>query len=308
MTTPVLHWAVGTLNERIQAQASAIPADHPVTLQVPDPLPEAAYVEHLAASYKAIKASMLGTGAGGSQPAGPTARQALLLDCAHGVGAGTAVELFKALEQVPGSIRAKLFNVGGEGTEVNLKCGADFVQKEKVLPANSQADSDGSSAAPDAHADADAAPAAAAAAAAAPADPRPRASIDGDADRLVWFFMKGSAFRLLDGDKMTALISSYIMFLLKEAGIAVATGHAHAAGASDADAPAAGAAESKDALSVGAVQTAYANGASTVYLTESIHIPVACTCTGVKYLHHEAKHFDIGIYFEANGHGTVLFR
>lgn len=29
--------------------------------------------------------------------------------------------------------------------------------------------------------------------------------------------------------------------------------------------------------------------------------------TGVKYLHHEAKVFDIGIYFEANGHGTVLF-
>lgn len=29
---------------------------------------------------------------------------------------------------------------------------------------------------------------------------------------------------------------------------------------------------------------------------------------GVKYLHHEAKVFDIGIYFEANGHGTVLFK
>jgi phosphoacetylglucosamine mutase len=31
------------------------------------------------------------------------------------------------------------------------------------------------------------------------------------------------------------------------------------------------------------------------------------TCTGVKNLHHEAKHFDIGVYFEANGHGTILF-
>lgn len=30
--------------------------------------------------------------------------------------------------------------------------------------------------------------------------------------------------------------------------------------------------------------------------------------SGVKYLHHEAKAFDIGIYFEANGHGTVLFK
>ena len=31
------------------------------------------------------------------------------------------------------------------------------------------------------------------------------------------------------------------------------------------------------------------------------------TPTGVKYLHEAAHHFDIGVYFEANGHGTVLF-
>ena len=36
-------------------------------------------------------------------------------------------------------------------------------------------------------------------------------------------------------------------------------------------------------------------------------VPVSCAKTGVKYLHHEAKSFDIGVYFEANGHGTVLF-
>jgi phosphoacetylglucosamine mutase len=29
--------------------------------------------------------------------------------------------------------------------------------------------------------------------------------------------------------------------------------------------------------------------------------------TGVKHLHHAAEHYDIGVYFEANGHGTVLF-
>lgn len=36
-------------------------------------------------------------------------------------------------------------------------------------------------------------------------------------------------------------------------------------------------------------------------------IPVACVHTGVKHLHHKAQEFDIGVYFEANGHGTVLF-
>jgi hypothetical protein len=37
----------------------------------------------------------------------------------------------------------------------------------------------------------------------------------------------------------------------------------------------------------------------------ALHTPA--THPGVKFLHHEAKHFDIGIYFESNGHGTVLF-
>ena len=36
-------------------------------------------------------------------------------------------------------------------------------------------------------------------------------------------------------------------------------------------------------------------------------IPVTFTPTGVKYLHHEALNYDIGVYFEANGHGTVVF-
>jgi len=36
-------------------------------------------------------------------------------------------------------------------------------------------------------------------------------------------------------------------------------------------------------------------------------VPVACVSTGVKHLHHKAAHYDIGIYFEANGHGTVIF-
>ena len=36
-------------------------------------------------------------------------------------------------------------------------------------------------------------------------------------------------------------------------------------------------------------------------------VPVACVPTGVKHLHHKAIEFDVGIYFEANGHGTVVF-
>ena len=34
---------------------------------------------------------------------------------------------------------------------------------------------------------------------------------------------------------------------------------------------------------------------------------MACVPTGVKHLHHKALEFDIGVYFEANGHGTVVY-
>lgn len=34
---------------------------------------------------------------------------------------------------------------------------------------------------------------------------------------------------------------------------------------------------------------------------------MTCVPTGVKHLHAAAHHYDIGVYFEANGHGTVLF-
>lgn len=60
-------------------------------------------------------------------------------------------------------------------------------------------------------------------------------------------------------------------------------------------------------MKIGVVQTAYANGASTKYVEKTLGLPVVCTKTGVKHLHHAATKFDVGVYFEANGHGTVVF-
>ena len=57
---------------------------------------------------------------------------------------------------------------------------------------------------------------------------------------------------------------------------------------------------------LGVVQTAYANGASTDYL-KKLGLEVVFAPTGVKYLHEKAAEYDIGIYFEANGHGTIIF-
>ncbi|KAF7306888.1 Phosphoacetylglucosamine mutase [Mycena indigotica] len=106
-------------------------------------------------------------------------------------------------------------------------------------------------------------------------------SFDGDADRLMYFYLdERSQFHMLDGDKIAALVAAFIVDLVKTAGL-------------------------ESQIKVGVVQTAYANGASTKYLSE--RLPVRCVSTGVKHLHHAAENFNVGVYFEANGHGTVLF-
>ncbi|KDQ63555.1 hypothetical protein JAAARDRAFT_29576 [Jaapia argillacea MUCL 33604] len=106
-------------------------------------------------------------------------------------------------------------------------------------------------------------------------------SLDGDADRLMYYYAdERGVFHMLDGDKIAALVAAFIVELVKGAGL-------------------------EGEINVGVVQTAYANGASTKYLSE--RLPVKCVPTGVKHLHHAAEHYDVGVYFEANGHGTVLF-
>lgn len=115
--------------------------------------------------------------------------------------------------------------------------------------------------------------------------------MDGDADRLVYFHVLSASndrIDLVDGDKILSLFAIFIKEQLKVLN------------------------DEKDGLKkelparLGIVQTAYANGASTDYLKQ-MGLEVVFTPTGVKYLHKKASEYDIGIYFEANGHGTILF-
>jgi len=110
-------------------------------------------------------------------------------------------------------------------------------------------------------------------------------SFDGDADRVVFFcFDKDGTFQLQDGDKIAVLAADFINEQLAIADPAT-----------------------KCDVKLGIVQTAYANGAAhDVVAAKGIECPYAKT--GVKFCHHRAEEFDIGIYFEANGHGTVLFK
>lgn len=107
-------------------------------------------------------------------------------------------------------------------------------------------------------------------------------SFDGDADRIVYFYSRGGSFCLLDGDRIALLLASFLQPLLRRAGA--------------------------EDIKIGLVQTAYANGASTERAKKDLgEDKIACAKTGVKHCHHAALAFDVGIYFEANGHGTVLF-
>ena len=69
-------------------------------------------------------------------------------------------------------------------------------------------------------------------------------SLDGDADRLIYYYLDDRGqFHMLDGDKIAALSAAFIGELTKAAGL-------------------------DNKIRVGIVQTAYANGGSTKYLSE----------------------------------------
>ncbi|MEW5311870.1 MAG: hypothetical protein WDW38_003552 [Sanguina aurantia] len=119
--------------------------------------------------------------------------------------------------------------------QLNHLCGADFVQKEKALPAGMQGSiGDGEE-----------------------VSKARFCSVDGDADRLVYFAPCSGAtpttrVALLDGDKILVLVAIFIRDLLQQL-------------------PEGAAAD----VQVCCVQTAYANGASTAYLTEVLAAPAA---------------------------------
>ncbi|KAI5697030.1 hypothetical protein M8J75_003983 [Diaphorina citri] len=108
-------------------------------------------------------------------------------------------------------------------------------------------------------------------------------SVDGDADRIIyWYPNEDNTIHLLDGDRIAVLFAMYINELIARCNL-------------------------KDKVNIKVIQTAYTNGNCTNYIKNTLNIDVIFTSTGVKHLHHEALKYDVGVYFEANGHGTVLF-
>ncbi len=137
------------------------------------------------------------------------------MDCANGVGAQAAAELSAYLgETLPLILHNTATTAPGA---LNNACGADFVKTQQKPPPSL----------------------------ASHLKPGQRAcSLDGDADRLMYYYLdERSQFRMLDGDKIAALVAAFIGDLVKAAGL-------------------------DGQVRVGIVQTAYANGGSTKYLSE----------------------------------------
>ena len=138
-----------------------------------------------------------------------------MIDCANGVGAVVGEKLSQQLED---SLSVILTNTDIDTLgALNNACGADFVKTQQKLPPSL----------------------------ASALKPGQRAcSLDGDADRLMYYYLDDHGhFHMLDGDKIAALVAAFIVELTKSAGL-----------------------EGK--VQVGIVQTAYANGGSTKYLSE----------------------------------------
>lgn len=221
-----------------------------------------------------------------------TVRGPLVLDCANGVGGVQARALSDAFS--PESLSFELRNVGqteAELARLNDGVGAEHCQKDRKPPASFSAEADGG---------------------------KRCASLDGDADRLVYHFFdeKTLEWRLLDGDKIACLAATFVGGLLREAGFDLSSSTSerhdtsHEELTKEEEEQIGARSLFSQPVSLGVVQTAYANGASREYIVDKkgLGLPeVGLAKTGVKFVHHAAAGYDIGIYFEANGHGTVLF-
>ncbi|EEH19944.2 hypothetical protein PABG_02203 [Paracoccidioides brasiliensis Pb03] len=204
---------------------------------------EKGYYQKLSAAFKKVMRGRATSGA-------------VAVDCANGVGGPKLRELIKYLPNAQaGGVDIKVINDNVINPEsLNYECGADFVKTKQRAPPSCKVSTH-----------------------------ERCASLDGDADRIVYYYLDtGNIFKLLDGDRIATLAASFIVELVKNAQLG-------------------------SKLKIGVVQTAYANGSSTEYIEKVLKLPVICTLTGVKHLHHAAMRFDVGVYFEANGHGTITF-
>lgn len=203
-STPVLHYLVRSINTKGTDEAYGDDS-------------EEGYFLKLSGAFKLLtvcQSSITQGDAHASSQNGLPAIPPLIVDCANGVGATTASKLSRYIgDTLPFVLHNTAITTPGA---LNSNCGADFVKTQQTLPPSlAEHMKQG----------------------------QRGCSLDGDADRLMYFYLNDKGqFRMLDGDKIGALVAAFIGELAKAAGL-------------------------EEKIKVGIVQTAYANGASTKYLS-----------------------------------------
>ena len=180
-----------------------------------------------------------------------------VLDCANGIGANVMENIERGDTIHLVNTSWKLFN------KLNHKCSSDYVCSQMKLPVQEGVtDLDGVLC----------------------------ASLDGDADRVVFYYQENEVFHLLNGDAIAALFLTYIYELLNNTVFS----------------------EFTEAVDVGFIYTGYTNGACVDYVKDlyevssKVNLHCVCTPTGIKHLHEAALKYDVSVYFEQNGHGNVI--
>lgn len=118
-------------------------------------------------------------------------------------------------------------------------------------------------------------------------------SFDGDADRILYWRPRVFNFgklpwedkyevSLFDGDRLMTLMASVIYYFLRNIPQI-----------------------DQSQLNIKIVHTAYSNGAA-IQFWENSNYSHEYASTGTKHLHPIAEKADIGLYFETNGHGTLM--
>ena len=310
MTTPQLHWLVAAANNNkphtLEDYYSELSQGHAELV---------AGTEPLTTTKKGAAAK--GEGKGEKD-------KLLYVDAAAGVGGGAAARLAEKCE--PAGLLLRVAN-GAEVSRrspeaLNHRRGSDFVQKTRELPDGMRVAVVDDSEEEKSKKGGDEAETDAAAAATVSLPPGSMcASLDGDADRVVFFSAPASGcreneegeetesnkVRLLDGDRIASLLALFV----KEKILGPLCLAAEEQGEKDLP------------LTIGQVQTAYANGAARAFAAKALSsgnagaesssaaaaplpTPTPLARTGVKHLHAAAERFDVGVYFEANGHGALL--
>lgn len=168
----------------------------------------------------------------------------VMIDCSDGVGGAHTKVLAEHLSDI-----FQISYINADGETLNENTGAEFVHKVRKFPKNYDLKETKS------------------------------ASLDGDADRVVYFMDHNNEFVCLDGDRLIVLYVTAVKKLLEGTGI-----------------------------NPGVVTTVYANSSVVTYIQDTLQCEVVFTGTGVKNMHPAAAKMDVGVYFESNGHGTLLFK